>query len=167
MAHFDSITKQKVALKQKLLQSQAVVNLLMNTGDNVEEFTNYKTGSKSPAAAQIKTHFYVPGTQATDKNFISMRSRVIYAETNVVKEVAIVVYVICNEDQIDLMQGSRADMLADEIDQILNNGDAPLFGYGGIRIGAAEEVQFVDGYSGWQIPYTTHEVNRKAELLDG
>lgn len=167
MAHFDSITQQKVKLKRRLLQNQAVVNLLVNTGDNVAEFENVKTGSKSPAAALIKTHFYVPGTQAKDKNFISMRSRVVYADTNVVKEVAIVVYVICNEDQIDLLQGSRADLLADEIDKILNNGDDPLFGYGGIRLGSAEEMQFVDGYSGWQIPYVTFEINRKADLLDG
>ena len=165
MAHFNSITEQKMRLKQKLLQNQSIVNLLVNTGDNMAEFTDYKTGSKSPAARLIKTHFYVPGTTTDDKNFITMRSRIVRADNNAVKETAVIVFVICNEDQIDLLQGSRADLIANEIDQILNNGDDTLFGYGDIRIGTAEEVQFAENFSGWQIPYVTHEMNRKAALL--
>jgi len=63
MPHFDAIIRQKSLLRKKLLQSQSVVNLLCNTGNNVVDFENIKTGSKSPAASLIKTHFYVPGTQ--------------------------------------------------------------------------------------------------------
>lgn len=165
MPHFDAMIKQKVLLKRKLLQNQAVVNLLCNVGDNVAEFGDVKTGSKSPAASLIKTHFYVPDTQTVDKNFITMRSRVVYTDSNVVKETGITVYIICNEHQIDLLQGSRADLLANEIDRILNNGEEPLFGLGGIALSTADEVQFNEGYSGWQIPYITHERNRSAELL--
>ena len=110
MPHFDAMIQQKILLKRKLLQTQAVVNLLMNTGNNVEEFEDIKTGSKSPAASLIKTHFYVPGTQTEDKNFITMQSRVVYTDSNVVKETSITVYIICNEHQIDLLQGSRADL---------------------------------------------------------
>lgn len=165
MPHFDAMIQQKILLKRKLLQTQAVVNLLMNTGNNVEEFEDIKTGSKSPAASLIKTHFYVPDTQTVDKNFITMRSRVVYTDSNVVKETGITVYIICNEHQIDLLQGSRADLLADEVDCILNNGEEPLFGLGGIVLSTADEVQFNEGYSGWQIPYITHERNRSAELL--
>lgn len=165
MPHFDAMIKQKVLLKRKLLQNQAVVNLLCNVGDNVAEFEDVKTGSKSPAASLIKTHFYVPDTQTVDKNFITMRSRVVYTDSNVVKETGITVYIICNEHQIDLLQGSRADLLANEVDCILNNGEEPLFGLGGIALSTADEVQFNEGYSGWQIPYITHERNRSAELL--
>ena len=165
MAHFDVIVEQKERLKEMLLRNQNVVNLLMNTGSNIADFQTIRTGSKSPAAAYIKTHFYVPGTAQRDKNFITMRSRVIYADSPAVKETSITVYIICNEDQIDLIQGSRADFIANEVDQILNNGDETLFGLGGIKIGAAEEVQFAEGFSGWQIPYSTHELNRRAELL--
>ncbi len=165
MPHFDAMIQQKISLKQKLLKSQAVVNLLCNTGNNVAKFDDIKTGSKSPAASLIKTHFYVPDTQTVDKNFITMRSRVIYADSNVVKETGITIYIICNEHQIDLLQGSRADLLADAVDRILNNGEKPLFGLGGIVLGTADEVQFNEGYSGWQIPYVTHERNRSAELL--
>ena len=165
MPHFDAIIRQKSLLRKKLLQSQSVVNLLCNTGNNVVAFENIKTGSKSPAASLIKTHFYVPGTQQVDKNFITMRSRVVYTDSNVVKETAITVYIICNEHQIDLLQGSRADLLADEVDRILNNGEEPLFGLGGIALSTADEVQFNDGFSGWQIPYITHERNRSADLL--
>ena len=96
MPHFDAIIRQKSLLRKKLLQSQSVVNLLCNTGNNVVDFENIKTGSKSPAASLIKTHFYVPGTQQVDKNFITMRSRVVYTDANVVKETAITVYIICN-----------------------------------------------------------------------
>lgn len=165
MPHFDAMIQQKILLKRKLLQNQAVVNLLCNVGNNVVEFENIRTGSKSPAASLIKTHFYVPDTQTVDKNFITMRSRVVYTDSNVVKETGITVYIICNEHQIDLMQGSRADLLADEVDCILNNGEEPLFGLGGIVLSTADEVQFNEGYSGWQIPYITHERNRSAELL--
>lgn len=165
MPHFDAMIKQKISLKRKLLQSQAVVNLLCNVGNNVVDFEDFKTGSKSPAASLIKTHFYVPNTQTVDKNFITMRSRVVYSDSNAVKETGITVYIICNEHQIDLLQGSRADLLADEVDRILNRGDEPLFGLGGIRLNAADEVQFNEGYSGWQIPYVTHERNRNGEIL--
>lgn len=165
MAHYKSIIDQKQALKKALLQNQSVVNLLMNTGDNVLEFDNIRTGSKSPAKDLIKTHFYVPGTQQIDKNFIAMRSSIRAADNNVVKETDMVVLVICNDDQIDLLQGSRADLLADEIDQILNRTDGQLFGYGFVQIQGAEEVRFADGYSGWQMRYMVHEVNRKAENL--
>ena len=165
MPHFDAMIQQKILLKRKLLQNQAVVNLLCNVGNNVVEFENIRTGSKSPAASLIKTHFYVPDTQTVDKNFITMRSRVVYTDSNVVKETGITVYIICNEHQIDLLQGSRADLLADEVDRILNNGDKPLFGLGGLALATASEVQFNEGYSGWQIPYITHERNRSAELL--
>ena len=165
MPHFDAMIQQKILLKRKLLQNQAVVNLLCNVGNNVVEFENIRTGSKSPAASLIKTHFYVPDTQTVDKNFITMRSRVVYTDSNVVKETGITVYIICNEHQIDLLQGSRADLLADEVDCILNNGEEPLFGLGGIVLSTADEVQFNEGYSGWQIPYITHEMNRSAELL--
>lgn len=164
MAHFDSIRKQKLLLKERLLQDQDIVNLLVNQGDNVYDFSDVPLGSRSPAASLIKTHFYVPGTTSTDKNFITMRSRIVYTDTAVVKEVGIVVYVICNQDQIDLMQGSRADLLADAIDRILNNGE-PIFGIGGITLGRAEEVQFIEGYSGWEVPYVTHEFNRRADTL--
>ena len=165
MPHFESLIEQKLKLKEKLLQNQNVVNLLVNKGNNINEFENVRTGSKSPAASLILTHFHVPGTQQQDKNFITMRSRVVYADTNAVKETNIVVYVICNDDQIDLLQGSRADLLANEVDRILNNGDETLFGLGEIRIGVAEEIQFADGFSGWQIPYMTHELNRGASVL--
>ena len=165
MPHFDAMIQQKILLKRKLLQNQAVVNLLCNVGNNVVEFENIRTGSKSPAASLIKTHFYVPDTQTVDKNFITMRSRVVYTDSNLVKETRITVYIICNEHQIDLLQGSRADLLADEVDCILNNGEEPLFGLGGIVLSTADEVQFNEGYSGWQIPYITHERNRSAELL--
>ena len=165
MPHFDAMIQQKILLKRKLLQNQAVVNLLCNVGNNVVEFENIRTGSKSPAASLIKTHFYVPDTQTVDKKFITMRSRVVYTDSNVVKETGITVYIICNEHQIDLLQGSRADLLADEVDCILNNGEEPLFGLGGIVLSTADEVQFNEGYSGWQIPYITHERNRSAELL--
>ena len=165
MPHFDAMIQQKILLKRKLLQNQAVVNLLCNVGNNVVEFENIRTGSKSPVASLIKTHFYVPDTQTVDKNFITMRSRVVYTDSNVVKETGITVYIICNEHQIDLLQGSRADLLADEVDCILNNGEEPLFGLGGIVLSTADEVQFNEGYSGWQIPYITHERNRSAELL--
>lgn len=165
MPHFDAMIQQKILLKRKLLQNQAVVNLLCNVGNNVVEFENIRTGSKSPAASLIKTHFYVPDTQTVDKNFITMRSRVVYTDSNVVKETGITVYIICNEHQIDLLQGSRADLLADEVDCILNNGEEPLFGLGGIVLSTADEVQFNEGYSGWKIPYITHERNRSAELL--
>jgi len=158
--------QQKILLKQKLLQSQAIVNLLCNTGNNIMEFEDVKTGSKSPAAPLIKTHFYVPETQTNDGNFITMQSRVVFADSNVVKETGLTIYIICNEDQIDLLQGSRADLLADELDRILNNGDAPLFGLGGIVLSTATEVQFNHGYSGWQIPYVTHEMNREAGIID-
>ena len=166
MPHFDAMIQQKILLKRKLLQNQAVVNLLCNVGNNVVEFENIRTGSKSPAASLIKTHFYVPGTQTEDKNFITMQSRVVYTDSNVVKETSITVYIICNEHQIDLLQGSRADLLADEVDRILNNGDKPLFGWGGIALATASEVQFNEGYSGWQIPYVTHEMNRRADIID-
>ena len=165
MPHFDAMIQQKILLKRKLLQNQAVVNLLCNVGNNVVEFENIRTGSKSPAASLIKTHFYVPDTQTVDKNFITMRSRVVYTDSNVVKETGITVYIICNEHQIDLLQGYRADLLAEEVDCILNNGEEPLFGLGGIVLSTADEVQFNEGYSGWQIPYITHERNRSAELL--
>lgn len=165
MPHFDSITQQKQLLRKHLLQSQAVVNLLVNTGDNVMDFKDVKTGSKSPAADLIKTHFYVPGATTTDKNFITMQSRVVYTDSNVVKETSLTVYVICNEHQIDLLQGSRADLLADEIDKILNNGERTLYGLGGIVLSTASEVQFNEGYSGWQIPYVTHERNMRNENL--
>lgn len=165
MAHFNDIKKQKMLLREALLKNQAVVNLLVNTGNNVMKFEDVKTGSGSPAASLVKMHFYVPGTSVMGDNFISMRGRVIYTDTNVVKETRLVVYVICSENNIDLLQGSRADLLANEIDMILNNGADPLFGYGGIRLGDAEEVQFAQGYSGWEIPYETHEMNRKVELL--
>lgn len=162
MAHFDAIIEQKQLLRRQLLKSQAIVNLLVNTGDNVEEFEDVRTGSKSPAAKLIKTHFYVPGTTTVDQNFIAMRSRVVYADTDVIKETVLVVYIICNDDHIELLQGSRADLLANEIDKVLNNGDT-IFGLGGIKIGLAEEVRYTDGYSGWEIPYRTHEFNRGAE----
>ena len=158
MPHFDAMIQQKILLKRKLLQNQAVVNLLCNVGNNVVEFENIRTGSKSPAASLIKTHFYVPDTQTVDKNFITMRSRVVYTDSNVVKETGITVYIICNEHQIDLLQGSRADLLADEVDCILNNGEEPLFGLGGIVLSTADEVQFNEGYSGWQIPYITRGI---------
>lgn len=164
MAHFDSIIDQKQILKRELLKNQEVVNLLVNVGSNVEEFENIRTGSKSPAAKLIKTHFYVPGTTTVDQNFIGMRSRIVYADTDVIKETVLVVYVICNDDHIELLQGSRADLLANEIDKILNNGES-IFGVGGIKIGVAEEVRYADGYSGWEIPYKTHEFNREAERL--
>lgn len=165
MPHFQAIIEQKERLREALLRNQTVVDLLVNTGDNMLDFEHVRLGSKSPAAALIKKHFYVPNTAQTDQNFITMRSRVIYTDTDVIKEVSLVVYVICNEHQIDLAQGSRADLLANEIDQILNQGQNPLFGLGGVRLGVAEEVQFAEGFSGWQIPFVTHEFNRRAELL--
>ncbi len=88
-------------------------------GNNVAEFEDFRTGSKKALRnLSSKPTFYVPGTQAEDKNFITMRSRVVYTDSNVVKETGITVYIICNEHQIDLLQGSRADLLADEVDRI-------------------------------------------------
>ncbi len=164
MPHFEAIVEQKNKLKEELLNNQCVVDLLVNPGDNILDFEHVKTGSKSPATKLIRKHFYVPDTTQVDKNFIAMRSIVNYADTDVIKEVTMVVYIICNEDQIDLIQGSRADLLANEVDQILNRSD-PLFGLGGIKIGVAEEVSFAQGFSGWQIPFRTHEWNRKAENI--
>ena len=167
MAHFDSITEQKLILKRKLLENQNVVDLLMNVGDNVADFTHYKTGSRSPAKDYVKTRFFVPGTEQVDHNYITMKSRIVYAANNVVDAVEIIIYVICNDAQADMLQGTRADLIANEVDMILNSDDPTLFGYGGIVRGNAEEVRFADGISGWQIPYRTHEINRKAELLSG
>lgn len=164
MAHFDTIRDQKLLLKREILKNQTLVNLLVNTGNNVLEFTDIRTGSKSPAAELVKTRFYIPGTTVTDKNFITMRGTVLYADTAVVKETKLTVLVLCNEDQIELLQGSRADMIANEIDRILNRGET-IFGMGGITLGKAEEVRFSDGYIGWEIPFVTHEFNREPERI--
>ena len=163
--HFNVITAQKQLAKKALLNSQSIVNMLVNTGNNVREFETVDTGSKSPAAKLIKTHFWVPDTIVEDKNFITMRSSVLYTDSNVVREIGFSIYIICNNDQIDLLQGSRSDLLADAVDRILNNGDTPLFGLGGIELDTANEVQFNSYYSGWELPYITHERNREAKIL--
>ena len=165
MPHFEVMIREKQALKQALLKNQRLVNLLCGTGNNVQDFEDYKLGSKSPAAELIKTHFYIPDTTEVDKNFITMRSLVNYADTNVVKEVGLTIYVICNTDQVGLLQGSRSDLIADEVDGVINDGFNPLFGLGEIRIGAAAEMSFATGYTGWEIQYTTHEFNREAKRL--
>ena len=165
MPHFDSMMQQKQKLREALLQNQDVVNLLVNAGDNVLAFQDVKTGSKSPAAKLIKTHFYIPGTTTKDKNFIMMRRRVVYNNTNVVKETSLIVYIIGTEYQIDLLQGSWADLLADAADRILINSPETLIRMGGFHRGLASASQFIDGYSGWEIPYVTHEFNRRADLI--
>ena len=156
---------EKEALRKAFLEDQEIVDLLMNTGDNVTAFEHVSTGSKSPANKRIKKHFYVPGTTSVDGNFISMRGHVAYADSTVIKRVDMTVYVICNEDQMDLLQGSRADLLADRVDRLVNNWSDTLFGYGGIKLLNADEVQFVDGYSGWEIAYTTCERNMEADRI--
>lgn len=164
MTHFKALTEEKQKLKKAILNNQKIVDLLLNTGNNVQEFQTMKTGSKSAAANLVKTYPYVPGTEQDGRNYITMRGRVIYATSNHVKNVVLIVYVICNCAQIDLLQGSRADLIANEIDQILNNGEEPLFGLGGVKITTCEEVQFNDGYAGWELPYMTYERNRRPEI---
>ena len=164
MTHVLSMTHEKQKLRRALLNNQKVVNLLVNTGDNEETFADVQVGSKSPASKLIKAHFYVPGTEQEGRNYITMRNRVVYSASTHLKQVQLVVYIICNEDQIDMLQGSRADLIADELDQILNNFQDPLFGLGGIDISGAEEVQFNNGYSGWEIAYATFERNRRPEI---
>ena len=165
MPHFDEVVSYKQKLKQALLKNQRVVNLLCNVGNNVQEFEDFTLGSKSPAADLIKTHFYIPGTMETDTNFISMRSLIVHTDMNAIKQIGLTVYIICNTDQIGLLQGSRSDLIADEVDRVLNDGFNPLFGLGEITVGLAEELSFATGYTGWQIPYTVHVFNREAKRL--
>lgn len=164
MTHFISLAGEKKKLRKALLENQNVVNLLVNAGDNLEEFKDVKTGSKSPAAELVKTHFYVPGTEQGGRNYITMRNQVLGATSTHIKRVALSIYIICNIDQIDMLQGSRADLLAHEVDKIINNFQDPLFGLGGIDINLAGEVQFNEGYTGWEITYTTHERNRAPQI---
>jgi hypothetical protein len=52
--HFDSMIQQKILLKRKLLQNQAVVNLLCNVGNNVAEFEDFKTQDLSDDEAKLQ-----------------------------------------------------------------------------------------------------------------
>ena len=164
MTHFLALTNEKQRLRKAILNNQNIVNLLVNTGDNTDEYQDIRTGSKSPASKLVKSHFYVPGTEQEGRNYISMRSRIVYPVSTHVKQVVLVVYIICNEDQIDLLQGSRADLIAHELDQMVNHWQDPLFGLGGVKVSGAEEVQFNNGYSGWEISYSTYERNRNPEV---
>lgn len=162
MPHFNSIIQCKQNVRKALLNDQELVNLLLNAGDNTLEFDNYSTGSNSEAAKLIKKSFYIPDTTVEAKNFISMRGQITYTNTNVVKSISLIIYVICNEENIELKQGSRADLIANRIDNILNKGDS-VFGLGKFSVGIAEEREFNTGFYGWSIPYFTHDFNRAPE----
>lgn len=166
MPHFNVILHQKQKLREALLNDQQVCNLLCNKGLNILDFENVRLGSKGPASELIKTHFFVPGTVTSDKNYIVISSDVPWTDTKVIKETQMTLFILCNNDNIDLIQGSRADFLADAVDRIVNNGSDPLFGFGGIRLGYAQEMQFTEGYTGWKLPYVTHEPNRKWDRLN-
>ena len=160
-ARFEAVIIEKDALRGALLRSQEIVNLLMNTGKNAAEFTDFATGSRSPAKERVISRFFVPGTTQVDKNFITMRSALSYSPNGSVNRARLFVYIICNEDQMDLEQGSRADLLANEIDKILNRPDS-IFGLGGVRLIGSEETQFNNNFYGLTLTYATNEHNRDA-----
>jgi hypothetical protein len=153
----------KQYIKKSLLSNQKIVNLICNKTDNIANFENVATGSKSPARSFIRQYKYVPETVEEESVFVTMQCAINSTNSFSIKDIDIVIYIFAHVNLMEMAQGIRTDILAGYIDNAINGTDE--LGIGRLQLIDGEEYNPIEDYYGWALRYSIYDVNRTGKKI--
>lgn len=163
MAFLKEITEYKKWLMTTFSESQNIVNLLLNTGGNVNNFRNYVIPNNDVKFENIYPYAYVPEETRTASSFICYDIKVPKVQSKTQKKVNLYFYIFSEQSLMKCNQGTRIDLIAENIDMIMN-GTMDI-GIGRMELVDVDTLNPIRGYYGRTLTYTTNEWNRL--IIDG
>lgn len=153
MAHLQEITVYKNRLMQTLCTNERIQALLRVDGDEDMK-------GKDFVYERVFPYVYVPKTTETGYAYICFDLIVPRVWSYVTKEVEIDVYIMAHQDIMRLPNGEgiRIDLIAHEIDKILNGSTE--YGMGGVELTYFGHFVPINGYYGHQLRYKVSDINR-------
>lgn len=153
MANLKEITAYKAKLMEVICTSTSIANLLHVTEGNV-------LYGKDLAYKQVFPYSYIPTVTEHAQCFVCFNVNVPSSKNNVIKDIQITIYVMCEKKLMRMTDGSgiRIDLMASEVDKLLNGNYS--FGLGEMELLSMREFVPIDGYYGNEIRYHVKDFNR-------
>lgn len=153
MAHLQEITTYKNQLMKAICTNEAILSLLKIHGDES------MTGRDMPYN-RVFPYGHVPDTNETAKAFICFDLIVPRVWSNVIKEVEIDLFVFAHQNIMRMPegQGIRIDLIATELDKILNGSHA--YGVSTVELTYLGNFIPIPNYYGHEIRYKVPDINR-------
>ena len=153
MAHLKEITVYKNQLMKAICTNEKIQELLRVSGDE-------GMSGKDFVYERVFPYVYVPETTEKGYAYICFDLIVPRVWSSVAKQVEIDVYIMSHQDIMRLPEGAgiRIDLIAHEIDKILNGSTA--YGMGGVELTYFGHFVPINGYYGHQLRYKVSDINR-------
>lgn len=150
MANLREITEYKNLLMEKLCSSKDLCALLTLSDEQAGQNFAYK---------RIFPYAYVPNATQIAQSYVCFDIEVPSILNKTIKNVVVYVYVFTEKDLMRIKgKGIRVDMMASEVDQLLNGNTE--FGFGELELSGCKLFTPIDGYYGRKLIYTVQDFNR-------
>lgn len=153
MANLQEFTTYKNTLMQAICTSNQIVSLLklQNDPQNIE--------GKDMRYTRIFPYPHVPLVQQQATTYICFSVTCPRANSGFISTMKLTIWVFTHQDLMRTVNGMRTDLLASEIDKILNGSER--YGLGKVELQSCTLMDVpAEGYSGLCSVYTVKDFNR-------
>ena len=153
MANLTGLTRYKETLMKAICTSDKIVSLVRCAGE--EEMSG-----REMMYHRIFPYWYVPDTAEEAQTYICFDVDVGSSKSEIVNRMIIRIYVMCHQDIMRLAngEGMRIDVLASEIDKIMNG--STKFGLGKCELQAVTGFVPATKFYGRQMTYYVSDITR-------
>lgn len=150
--HLDEITKYKQEIMKQICKNEAILQYIRpkNAPDMAGRDMLYK---------YVFPYSYVPETTQEASTFLCFDVDIPNVQNRTFKDCRIMVWMFCHNSLMRCEKGTRLDLLADEIDRMLNGSRA--FGLGTLELDEALRFHPVADYWGRELAYNAVDFNRR------
>ena len=153
MANLEGLTRYKETLMKAICTSTKIVDLVKCSGEE-------SLGGRQMMYHRVFPYWYVPDTSEDAQTFICFDVDVGSARSEILNKMIIKVYVMCHQDIMRLSNGGgmRIDVLASEIDKIMNG--STKFGLGKCELQSVTGFAPATKYYGREMRYVVNDLTR-------
>lgn len=153
MANFAEITVYKDRMAQAFCTSDRIAELLRLADQPL-------ISGKDLMYSRVFPYAHVPNVSEEGRSFICFDIDVPAVKSNIIKTVQISIYVMAHQNIMRLPDGGgmRIDVLASEVDKIMNG--STQYGLGTVELMSMRGFAPITGYYGRELKYRVSDINR-------
>lgn len=152
--HIDDIQRYR-AIAMKLMYESAPIDALINS------VVDTPCHGRDLVFKYIFPFAYVPDTTTSAKPFITMEIAIPRVENRTFKDMRLFTYIFCHQNIVQQKDGLLFDLLAEEVDKLLNGNDS--FGLGALELRNLADFSPMQRWHGLVMQYNSKSFNRPAK----
>ena len=151
MAFLNEFSSDKSKMLQLFLSDREFVDIVTSS-------TNRPIPDLSLRYSQVFPYSWIPGTATETKTFVCFDVDVPRVITSAIKDVQLSVWGFTHESLMRTSTGTRTDILASRIDELLNGSSG--FGAGQVELKSVGRINPATNFYGRQLIYLVKDFNR-------